>query len=154
MRSRIYNGIARIVMRKIIRLLPRVKRKLQHLHSGISRPLHKPDHRRCKETEILCYDLLLSKLLFHHSEYIITRSLDPLSVSGVLCRIGYTEKLIKAPEMVNAYYIVHVKTAFQSLHPPGITAFLMNLPVIQRIPPKLSVRRKGIRGAACDRYRP
>ena len=52
--------------------------------------------------------------------------------------------------MVNSQNIINLKACLKTLLPPGITAGLMLLPVINRISPKLSKLCKGIRRAACN----
>ena len=55
--------------------------------------------------------------------------------------------------MVNSDYIIHLKASFQSLHPPLEAGLPMILPVVKRIPPKLSRRGKRVGRTARHRSR-
>ena len=54
-----------------------------------------------------------------------------------LIPIGNGIILVKASEMVNPHHIIELIAITNPLHPPDVIRFLMIIPTVQRIAPKL-----------------
>ena len=52
--------------------------------------------------------------------------------------------------MVDSYNVINFRSKFYSVYPPCILGGLMIFPIIYRISPKLTLRRKFIRRASCN----
>ena len=125
-----------------------IKGKLQDFHPRIPRIFQKLADGVRHIPQIFCYNRQISQFLFNLYEQIDSHALFPVPVYGGAVSIRNGIVGIKAPEMVNAYNIKQFKLGFQPVNPPAVSGLFVICPVIQRIAPELSPRRKCVRRAA------
>ena len=142
-----------MVVRKIGSLCSAVESKVNNLHARISGTLNKLYYRRSKITKILSYHIHLSQHFLHPCKESIARTLFPFAYYSIFSAVRNGIIGIKTSEMVYSYSIIKLKSPGHTLHPPLVAGLLMIIPVIERVAPKLTCSRKGIRRTACNRYR-
>ena len=125
-----------------------VKCKFQHFHPRKSAFPQKRSHRVCQKSQILSDNRLASRLFLQRRKQSDPRSFSPSSLSCVRSSVGYRIIRIKAPEMVDAQYVIDSAQIPDSVNPPCKTVFRHIAPVKQRISPQLSRRRKPVRRTA------
>ena len=101
-----------------------------------------------KKAQVLGNDGLFAQGLFHGAEQIHARALAPPSAAGVGLAVGDGIVPRKAPEMVDAQYIVGAAQHPEPPHPPGIAVPGHGVPVVQGVAPQLAGGGKSIRRAA------
>ena len=151
--SCINDTVAVIFIWKITAVLTSIKSKLQYFHSRESTFFQHFQNTFCKESKILGDHAQLFDFFMQSAEQFHTRSLFPFTVFGSLIPIRDCIILIKSAKMVNTHNIIKFQTVAHSLNPPAIIVFFQFFPVIQRISPKLSDRRKCIRRTSRNRFR-
>ena len=136
---------------QVLRRLPGIEGKLQHLHTGQSRILPKLQNLRGQKPQILRYEGNLRQGLLDGADEVQPRALFPFSVLGGFVPIGHGPVAFKAPEMVQPHPVIEPSGGREPANPPAVTVLLVPLPAVQGVSPELSVIGKGIRGAACHR---
>ena len=73
-----------------------------------------------------------------------------MPVSGGFCVRGDGKIFVKAPEVVNTHHVVELEAVPHPADPPCVVRGAVEIPVVQGIPPCLTILGKGVRRAARD----
>ena len=141
-------GIDHTIFDMVVRqksIVRTIKGKFQHLHAGIAGILQQLFHPGSHHAKILSYNLQISQLLVELAEELDSGALLPFPVDGSFFLGRHRPVLIESPEMVNAHHVVGQKGAADPLVPPGIAGFLVFLPAVTGVAPKLTGFREIVR---------
>lgn len=140
------------IMREML-VLAVVKAELQHLHAGISAFIEHFSYLGRYKAKVLGNNIKLAQFFLAKSEKLIIRSLFPFADSCVNISVGNGIIAFKASEMVDTYCIIKLRSTLYTVNPPSEACFFMICPIVKRISPKLTHRRKFIRRTACNSNR-
>ena len=81
---------------------------------------------------------------------IYARALLPMTISGIRRTEGNRIVPRKSTEMIDSDRIIKLRASLHSADPPAVSCLSVIIPVVQRIPPELSVSGKCIRRTSRD----
>ena len=145
-----YAVLFKIMWKAVICIIVFAESKFKDLHTGEAAIGKKLTDVVGEEAEIFRNDWVIFKLFFDNAEKIHTGTFSPFAVACGGIAVGHAVISGKSAEMVNAENVIFVPAGFEPCYPPFIAAFLVVIPVINRVAPKLAVNGKGIRRAACN----
>ena len=137
-------------MGEIVAGFPRVKGKLQHLHTrqlGVRQEL--VDLRR-EKTEVLRNNLQIGEPARQRPHQLHAGALPPAAPFGCFGSVGNRPVALQPPEMVDTDDVKKTPRALNPPDPPAKAVLLHAGIVVQRVPPQLAVGAEVVRRYAGD----
>ncbi|MPM88543.1 hypothetical protein SDC9_135647 [bioreactor metagenome] len=135
----VHHAVFLVVVRQIVTLFPRVKGKLQHLHTGVAAAAQQLPHTGGQKAQVFGDDLPPAKLLADGADEVEPRPLAPAAIAGVGCAVGDGVIAFQPAKMVNAHGVKQLKAGGKAAHPPIIAGLGQYIPAVQRVAPQLAV---------------
>ena len=150
MRTEVADAVFVAAVRQVVRLAVGIERKLHHPHAGQSGILQQLLDRRSQIAQILGDKARPVEPACQHAHQVHPRSLAPMAVFGRLVSVWDGPVALHPAEVVDAQHVEELRRALDPADPPAVAVRLHAFPVVQGIPPELSVRREGIGRDAGD----
>ena len=128
-----------------------VKSKLKHASTGDLEIIAELGNVGRDDTEILGDKWQSAQFFFYRIEKIRARTRHPLAGLGGRCSGRYMPRGAEPAEMIETNHIHKSEKRAEAIDAPAITALPQDFPVIDGVPPELSLRTEVIRRHAGDK---
>ena len=144
MRTEVADAVLIAAVRQVVRLAVGVERKFHYPHTGQSGILQQLLDFRRQIAQILGDKACPVEPAGQHPHKAHSRALTPTAVLCGLVAVGHGPVALHPAEVVDAQHVEELRRTLDPADPPAVAVRLHALPVVQGIPPELSVRREGI----------